>query len=411
MEKIKILVIPSDTRGGVGFYRSSQPHNHLVNMFPEEFEVVFNTSPDWNNIEYFKTFDLIHVHKGLFQNMQLFYNAIEELKKSNTVMVMDIDDSWDLSPTHPLYNTQKQYHLDDLVKKNLGLFEYVTTTTPLFADEIKPYNANVIVLPNAIDPNDERFKINRKDYSKIRVGFVMGSAHEEDVRQMGNFISKLKPEVLDKIQVNLCGFDLRGTVKMIDPRTNNVTERPIQPKETTWYRYENMVTNNRKILNDKYKKFLNMYVPNLEYPNVENEHYRRCWTKDMNHYFSHYENIDILYAPLEVKHFNYVKSQLKAIECCFSNTAIIAQNYGPYTIDLKHAIDENGKYNGGNALLVDTDKNETDWVKFTELLVENPELLTNLKNNIHESLKDLYNLDKVTIDRAEFYKSILKGKK
>jgi glycosyltransferase involved in cell wall biosynthesis len=343
--------------------------------------------------------------------MQLFYNAIEELKKSNTVMVMDIDDSWDLSPTHPLYNTQKQYHLDDLVKKNLGLFEYVTTTTPLFADEIKPYNANVMVLPNAIDPNDERFKINRKDYSKIRVGFVMGSAHEEDVRQMGNFISKLKPEVLDKIQVNLCGFDLRGTVKMIDPRTNNVTERPIQPKETTWYRYENMVTNNRKILNDKYKKFLNMYVPNLEYPNVENEHYRRCWTKDMNHYFSHYENIDILYAPLEVKHFNYVKSQLKAIECCFSNTAIIAQNYGPYTIDLKHAIDENGKYNGGNALLVDTDKNETDWVKFTEILVENPELLTNLKNNIHESLKDLYNLNKVTADRAEFYKSILKGKK
>lgn len=408
MGKIRVLVIPSDTRGGVGFYRSLQPHEHLQKLFPDEFEVAVNVSPDWTKIDYFKEFNIIHLHKGLYKDMRAFYLALEELKKSKTTVVMDIDDSWDLSPTHPLYQSNKVFHLDDLVKNNLRVVDYITTTTPLFAKEIEPFNKNVKVLPNAIDPNDERFKLDKKPYDKVRIGFVMGSAHEADVKQMGNFISKLKPETLDKIQVNLCGFDLRGTMRMIDEKTKKVTERPIQPTETTWYRYEGMVTNNRKIISDKYKRFLNMYVPNLEYPDVDKEHYRRCWTKDMNHYYKHYENIDILYAPLEVKHFNYVKSQLKAIECCFSDTAIIAQNYGPYTIDLVHALDENGNFNGGNALLVDTDKPD-DWVRYTELLVNNPDILSSLKKNIHETLKDKYNLDTVTKERAEFYKSILKG--
>ena len=152
-----------------------------------------------------------------------------------------------------------------------------------------------------------------------------------------------------------------------------------------------------------------MFVPNLDYPKVDEEHYRRNWTKDMDHYYKHYENVDILYAPLEVKHFNYVKSQLKAIECCFSHTALIATNYGPYTIDLKHALDENGNFvEGGNALLVNTENNATDWAKYTELLVNNPDILKKLQDNIHDTLKDKYNLDTVTDERAEFYRSIVK---
>ena len=145
-----------------------------------------------------------------------------------------------------------------------------------------------------------------------------------------------------------------------------------------------------------------MYVPGLEYPYYESEHYHRCWTKDLDHYYSHYENIDVLYAPLEPKHFNYVKSQLKAIECCFSDTALIAQNYGPYTIDLVH---------GRNALLVDTDKNDTDWVRFTEELVADPSKIKMLSENLHEDLKDKYNLETVTRQRADFYERIIKEKR
>lgn len=400
----------TDTQGGVGFYRSTQPHKYLKENYSDEFEVDFTTGTDFSNIDPFLKYDIVHIHKGLYPNMAQFYTFLEKLRENNVTTVMDIDDSWDLSPTHPLYTTQKMNHIDEIVKGNLSKFDYVTTTTPIFASEIEPFNKSVFVLPNAIDPNDEHF-ITKKEEStdgKIRFGFVMGSAHEQDVAQMGNLIAGLSQETLDKIQIVLCGFDTRGVVNQIDSKTKKVTQRPIQPMETTWYRYENMVTNNRKMLSKRYRKFLNMFVPNLEYPFLSEEKYRRCWTKDMNHYYQHYNTIDVLYAPLEPKHFNYVKSQLKAIECCFSNTALIAQNYGPYTIDLKHALDENGNYNGGNALLVDIDKNGTDWVKFTERLANDADLLASLKKNIHETLKDKYSLENVTKTRAEFYKSIVK---
>ena len=410
MQKIKVLVVPSDLVGGVGFYRSTQPHTYLSKAYPDEFDVVFNTTPDLVNADYFKKFDIVHIHKGLFKDMKQLYVLLECLKDSSTVMVMDIDDSWDLSPTHPAYYTQKYFHTDEIIKKNLSVFDYVTTTTPLFASEIAKFNKNVKVIPNSIDPDDPRFMINKTKSDFVRVGFVMGSAHEEDVKQMGNFVGTLPKSTLDKMQIVLCGFDIRGKVKQIDPATKAVTERPIQPRETTWFRYENMLTDNRRILSKKYDKFLNMFVPDFQYPDIENEHYVRYWTKDMSHYFKHYENLDVLYAPLEMKHFNYVKSQLKAIECCFSNTALIAQNFGPYTIDLTHALDENGNYNGGNALLVNVENNATDWVAYTDRIVNDKELLENLKKNIHETLKDKYCLANVTKGRAEFYKKIVEEK-
>ncbi len=59
--------------------------------------------------------------------------------------------------------------------------------------------------------------------------------------------------------------------------------------------------------------------------------------------------------------FNRVKSQLKVIEAGFYKKAIVASNIGPYTIDLKHSL-ENGNFVDGNAILVD-EKRELGLVK------------------------------------------------
>lgn len=412
MSKIRILVVPSDTVGGVGFYRSFQPHQYLTEKYGDEFEVEYNTTPDWANHDMLKTYDIIHVHKGLFSNMKDFYEAMVFLKSTDTVTVIDIDDSWDLSPTHPQYLLQQQYHIDQIITNNLKISDYVTTTTSLFAKDIYPHNKHIKVLPNAINPDDERFKINKPDSKKVRIGMIMGSAHEHDVMLIKDFVSKLKPETAKKIEIVLCGFDLRGSVKIIDQTSGKISERPLFPSETVWYRYEKMLTNNYSIISPKYKKFLEMFVSNLEYPEIENEHYRRCWTKDINHYYSHYNNVDILLVPLEMKAFNYVKSELKVIECCFSNTAIIASNYGPYELVIKNALTTEGEFDEtGNGILIDEDKNETDWVKAIELLVNNPEKLKTLQNNVNKDFKDTYSLSAVTEVRKNFYKEITQFKK
>jgi len=146
-----------------------------------------------------------------------------------------------------------------------------------------------------------------------------------------------------------------------------------------------------------------------EYPNIQNEPYRRVWTKPISTYASNYNLFDISLAPIEENIFNKVKSQLKVIEAGFHKKAIIAQNYGPYQIDLKNAIMFGGGFDEtANGILIDTAKNHKDWYSALKKLINNPEYIKVLQDNLHETVKDTYSMDKVTSDRRELYHSLVK---
>jgi glycosyltransferase involved in cell wall biosynthesis len=104
--------------------------------------------------------------------------------------------------------------------------------------------------------------------------------------------------------------------------------------------------------------------------------------------------------------FNRMKSQLKVIEAGFYKKAIIASNIGPYTIDLKHSIDK-GNFVDGNALLVDENRNHSDWSYNIKKLIQNPSWAKELGERLYETVKDTYSLQNVTINRSQFYKSII----
>ena len=170
-----------------------------------------------------------------------------------------------------------------------------------------------------------------------------------------------------------------------------------------------ILTDNYQTISPEFKNYL------LNYQNIpttidfSNEPYQRCWTKDISAYATHYNNIDVLLAPLVESDFNKYKSQLKAIESGFFNKVIIAQNFGPYTIDLINAINRGGEINpDGNALLVDSIKNHKQWAKYIEKLVNNPELITLISNNLNKLITEKYSLENVTKKRVELYKKILK---
>ena len=399
--------------GGVGFYRSTQPHIQLEKQFPDDFSVTIDMKPNFLDLESFKKYSLIHIHKGLFaQNiMPAFKEFLRFCKENGIVTVMDIDDYWELHMHHPMFTSQRYNGNDKAIRENLRLFDYVTTTTQFFANEIKKYNQNVCVLPNAIDPNDSRFAVNKKESKFLRVGLIMGSTHEYDLKLIGD-ISSLPSDVADKVQFVLCGYDLRGTIREYNKETGEVKERKIEPRESVWYRYEKQVTNDYKIVSPEYRMFLEQFIPNLQYPNADNERYKRCWTKDMNHYYEHFSEIDVLLAPLEITPFNKVKSQLKVIEAAFSNCAIIASDFGPYTIDLKPAILKGGVIDeDGNAILIDEAKNHKDWKKAIIRLANDPALVKQLQTNLSRDICPKYNLTTVTEQRAEFYKKIIEDKK
>jgi glycosyltransferase involved in cell wall biosynthesis len=101
-----------------------------------------------------------------------------------------------------------------------------------------------------------------------------------------------------------------------------------------------------------------------------------------------------------------MKSQLKVIEAGFYKKALIASQVGPYTLDLKHALNQ-GQFTNGNALLVSENNNHSDWAKNIKKLVDNPNMIEDLGNQLYETVKDKYSLVTVSIERSQFYKSII----
>ena len=796
MKKIKVLVVPSD-RTGVSYYRSTNPHLSLENNYPEEFHVDIEYEPQLNSDEWLKQYDIIHYHRTL-GSYELMAQMNERLRKLGVISIMDLDDYWAPGPHHPAHILIKQSGMDKKIFENLKMAQYVTTTTPLFADEIKKLNKNVFVLPNAINPNEAQFVPNLESSDRIRIGWLggscmtpdteiltnegwkrfdtlnqtetvatlnpntneleyhkptgyicepfegelncaknglveyevtpnhnmyasvakslihkklnleliqsekvhgknfhikkdalwvgkeeeyfvlpmlneyaeleenesyvdrlihkkrydvlsekygsdrfinmdnwleffgfwmaegwtsktkglyqvgiaqtkdngylshmyellvnmgfnpkytkdkkqirvfdkqlwdylsnfgnaydkfipqevlelsprqltiflewfikgdghiennkytrtrvftcspslannlqeialkigvsatitnrgkrtseikgrviksqydalvinftkhpsvskhnkntpliktedqynryykgnvycvevqnhiiyvrrngkamwIGNSHLKDLEILSGVVTKLKSDgLLDKVQFVLCGFDLRGThtdvVQVIDPVTKQpvidpVTKQPkfenrvrnIKPMESVWYRYEKIFTDDYKIVSPEYKEFLHKFVQE-EYPNIANEPYRRVWTKPITTYATNYNLFDISLAPLEENIFNKVKSQLKVIEAGFHHKAIIAQDFGPYKIDLKNAIQYGGEIDlTANSILVETKKNHKDWYGAIKKLIRNPEVITTLQENLHNTVKDLYSLDKVTADRRELY--------
>ena len=405
MEKINVLVLPSD-QSGVGKYRSVDPHVKLQNMYPNEFYVDIDYQPNVNDINYFKKYQIVHFHRSIGQDYDKSVELINKLKAEGIIVIGDIDDYWLPTKEHPIQQLILQNKIHEKIVKNLKASSYVTTTTEIFANEIRKFNKNVIVLPNAIDPKDPQYNEETLPSDKIRVGWLGGSSHLYDLKLVEGMVSKLS-SLQDKLQYYVCGFDTRGMVTEINKQTGEKKQRPIKPEETVWVKYEQIFTNNYQIVSPKYKEFLDKFNDEEYFGDLKNENYVRVWTRPVTSYAKNYSKFDISLAPIKNHIFNRMKSQLKVIEAGFYKKAIIASNVGPYTIDLKHAL-KNGQFTDGNALLVNENNNHSDWSKNIKKLVENPNMIKELGERLYETVKDTYDLNKVTETRSEFYKSLIK---
>ena len=374
-------------------------------MYPNDFHVDIEYEVDLNNQSFWKKYQIVHFHRSIGNNYEVVPHFITRLRSMGIVVIGDIDDYWLPTKEHPIHQLIIQNKLHEKIVNNLKVCDYVITTTELFANEIRKYNKNVIVLPNAVDPTDSQFNEPTLPSDKVRVGWLGGSSHLHDLKLLNGMVSKLSP-LQDKLQYFVCGFDIRGTVTEINQQTGEKTQRQIKPEETVWIKYEKIFTNDYKIITPKYKEFLEKYE-DKEYLGWENENYVRVWTKPVTSYAKNYSKFDISLAPIQNHIFNRMKSQLKVIEAGFYKKALIASNVGPYTIDLKHALHQ-GKFTDGNALLVNENNNHSDWAKNIKKLVDNPNMIVDLGERLYETVKDKYDLNQVTKTRSEFYKSLIK---
>ena len=399
-KKIKMLVIPSD-KSGCGKFRSVDPHVYIAEHYGDEFDVdiVYNM-PNGDLEAFLKQYDLIHIHKQLDKQCKI----IDMIKFLGIPVILDIDDHFKLGNDHPMSITAKKERWHEPIINHLKKADYVTTTTPIFADVIKQHNKNVKVFPNAINPEEKQYAVAKNPRTdKLRVGIICGSSHLKDLELLSGIATQVNK---DKVQFVLCGFDTRGT-RTIYKDNGEVETRPIYPQESVWCDYEKIFTDNYRTISPEHKDFLMKYMAGVDDP-FTNEPYRRMWTRHINDYATHYQNVDVLIAPLKENDFNKVKSELKEIECGFTHTAFIGQNFGAYTINLVPMIEKGGKINEeGTALLVDSSKNHKQWAKYINKLADDADMLKKLQDNLYNFVKDRYSLAEICKQRVEFYKSIV----
>lgn len=408
MSKIRILAIPSD-KHGVGKYRVLDPFKFIGENFSDDFhvDIVFNVEDDDN---FFNNYDIVVFHSFIHQiTHEVNIRRIKWLKEKGIKVIMDIDDFWSVDRRHPMYVQIKENKLAEKKVEMMRLVDYVTTTTPIFANTIKQRLSvkNVEIFPNAVNEQEIQFQPKPIKSDKLRFGWLGGSSHLYDIELMTPAISSIHNNFKDKVQFVLCGFDLRGQVTEIDRSTGKKTNRPIQPLETVWFKYELIFTDAYKAVDSEYGKYLLSFTQEPFQKNDLETSYVRRWTQDINKYGLNYNYFDVSLAPLIESEFNNHKSQLKVIEAGFHKKAIIASETNPYTIDLVSAVNE-GKFNDkGNALLVGTKKNHKDWTKHMKRLLDNPNMVEDLGNRLYETVKTKYSLKKVSEDRIEFFKSII----
>ena len=411
MDKIKVLVVPSD-RTGVSYYRSTIPHIKLQEYYPNEFYVDIDYEPELKSDKFLQQYDLIHYHRTLGEYSEL-PQLLERCDELGITTIMDIDDHWAPGPDHPAWVIIKQNNLHKKTAENLKVSRYITTTTPIFAEEIKKLNKNVFVLPNAINPDEKQYQSNTEKSDRVRIGWLGGSSHLKDLEILQGVVNNIKAAgLIDKVQFVLCGYDLRGTMTVIDRATGKQKQRPIKPEESVWYKYEKIFTSNYDIVSKEYKDFL-MKFENKEYPDVANEPYRRVWTKPITTYASNYNLFDVSLAPLKESTFNKVKSQLKVIEAGFHKKALIAQDFGPYQIDIDNAYSRGGDMDtkNSNGILVPQNKNHKFWFKHIKTLIENPKMITELGDNLYNTVNGVYDMKSVCEKRRDLYKKLVKQTK
>lgn len=400
-KKIKMLVIPSDKQGGVGKFRSIDPHVYIGEHYKDEFDVdiVFDM-PSGDLVSFFKQYDLIHIHKQLDRDGKV----IDLIKFLGIPVIVDIDDHYDLGNDHPMSITAKRDRWDVPIINHLKKADYVTTTTEIFAKELRKLNSNVAVFPNAIDTNESQFSIEKNEGDgRLRVGIICGSTHLKDLQLLDGIAKQVDKS---KVQFVLCGFDTRGT-RTIYNLDGTVDTRSILPQESVWCDFEKIFSDNYKNISAEHKAFLDKFLQTDD--PFTNEPYRRMWTRDIKSYGTHYANVDVLIAPLKENEFNKMKSELKEIECGFTHTAFIGQDFGAYTINLKPMIEKGGKINkDGTALLVPTAKNHKLWAKYINRLADDREMLKALQDNLHDFVLSNYTLENVCAERVELYKRLAK---
>lgn len=137
--------------------------------------------------------------------------AAIKLKLAGKKVVMDNDDTYsEMGGTLRSIMGKSEVEMEmrrEQINRDLMEFlevaDLVTVTTEKLREEYLPFNRNVVVLPNCVDPDDWSTP-KRNETGKVRIGFVGSVTHDQDYEPIREFIGELSKD--SRVQLVVFGL-------------------------------------------------------------------------------------------------------------------------------------------------------------------------------------------------------------
>lgn len=285
------------------------------------------------------------------------YEVARLLKLKGKKIVLDNDDTYRYDAGVPLIMKQIKKAIknaDENLKEFARLADLITLSTEQLRNEYEPYNKNIKILPNCIDPDDwdEPLKNNT---DKVRIGITGSIAYSKDYLVIKDVLKDLSK---------------RKDVQLV------LLSLPDKSDATKWQ---------QKI----YKKEIKFW----ESLNVEKHP-----TVPINQYIDKLNSLrlDIQLIPRQNNYFNRCKSNIKYLESSMLEIPVIAQSFGDGTLYEKDINGENGR------LAITQD----DWQREIEFLIQNKEARIEIGKKAKQYTLENYNISKHAIKWQKAYKKI-----
>ena len=264
-----MILIHVDDLNGINYHRLIAPFTRLMETTDLRFY--------WfAKLEELKLYDLdIVSHIIISRKLAITnYKAFRDmLDKYEIQLILDNDDFWELSVDNPAYLVY-EFYMEKRIKETIRIADEVWTPSKFLAKMTRRIraNANIKIIPNGINPNEDQWKdVKKYDSEQLRFGYIGANGHSKDVGLVGYDFSDKEfycVDLMDYVRVF-------GAKHKLDPK------------------------------------------PVFEYGTL-------------------YKNFDVSIAPLGGGRFNKSKSNLKIVEAAFTKTAIIASNTTPYKESIVH---------------------------------------------------------------------------
>ena len=179
---IKIAIVSSSV-SGVTYHRLIIPLSKLSRNYKVEVIYLQNNADDFLQ----KLDGVTHViYNRNISELLKPEETILILKAKGIKVICDIDDYWVLPKGHPLKFFYSRTNMTKCILANIKFADQVWTTTKILAEKIRPYNKNVEVIKNAIDPLEKQFAYENLSIKFDTFFYSGGSTHLKDLKLLGS---------------------------------------------------------------------------------------------------------------------------------------------------------------------------------------------------------------------------------